>query len=101
MKSSLQKTAQLTLLRTIRVDKLAEYKAGLTGVSYNDLLVKALAKALSVYPKACVQLVDGRVVEQKNMDIGLAVAMEEGLIVPVIRGADKLCWKILRRNAKT
>lgn len=100
MKSSLQKTAQLTLLRTIRVDKLAEYKAGLTGVSYNDLLVKALAKALSVYPKACVQLADGRAIEQNNMDIGLAVAMEEGLIVPVIRSADKLCLEDVAKERK-
>ena len=90
MKSSLQNTAQLTLFRTIRMDALAEYKNSLEGISYNDLLVKAWGMALAAYPKARVQFIEGRAVTKETADIGLAVAMEEGLIVPVIRKADQL-----------
>lgn len=100
MKSSLQNTAQLTLMRTIRVDALAEYKGGKEGISYNDLLVKALGKAICSYPKVLTQFVNGRAVKKESVDIGLAVAVDEGLVVPVIRNVDQLSLKEIAEERK-
>ncbi len=90
MKSSLQNTAQLTHFRTIRVDKLAELKSHLEGISYNDLFMKAYALALKEYEKARVQYINSRAVKKDKIDIGLAVALDDGLIVPAIRNVDQL-----------
>ncbi len=90
MKSSLQNTAQLTHFRTVKVDKLAELKENLEGISYNDILMKAYALALKAYEKARVQYVGSRAIKKENIDIGLAVALDNGLIVPAMRRVDQL-----------
>lgn len=90
MKSSLQNTAQLTLFRTIRMDELEKYKVGKEGISYNDLLVKALGMAIASCPKMQVQFIGDRAVNKKEIDIGLAVSVEDGLLVPVIRNVDQM-----------
>lgn len=100
MKNSLQNTAQLTHFKTVRVDSLAEYKAGLEGVSYNDLLVKAFGKALKEYEKARVQFVGSRAVRMDKIDIGLAVALDDGLIVPAIRNVDVLSLEQITEERK-
>jgi pyruvate/2-oxoglutarate dehydrogenase complex dihydrolipoamide acyltransferase (E2) component len=51
--------------------------------------VRALALALAEAPGAAAKLIGNRVVESNSIDVGIAVEAEDGIMVPVIRGADK------------
>ena len=51
--------------------------------------VRALARALSEAPGAAAKLIGNRVVESNSIDVGIAVEAEDGIMVPVIRAADK------------
>jgi len=59
-------------------------------VSYNDMLIAAVARALSESPMANASWTDAGIIQHGRVDIGVAVALPEGLITPVIRNADKL-----------
>lgn len=58
-------------------------------VSFNDLIVKAVAKALVRIPQVNVSFAEDKLLLKKQVHIGVAVALEQGLIVPVLRDADK------------
>ena len=69
-----------------------EYAAGLPNpakVSYNDLIVKAVALALESMPEVNVSFDGDQLLFKSRINVGIAVALETGLIVPVIRDADK------------
>jgi pyruvate/2-oxoglutarate dehydrogenase complex dihydrolipoamide acyltransferase (E2) component len=51
--------------------------------------LRALALALSENPNAAAKLIGNRVVQSNSIDVGIAVEAEDGIMVPVIRGADK------------
>lgn len=51
--------------------------------------LRALALALAENPSAAAKLVGGRVVQASSIDIGVAVEAEDGIMVPIIRAADK------------
>ena len=55
-----------------------------------DLLIKATAIALREYPEANSAWVDGAIQRNSQVNLGIAVAAGDGLVVPVIRDADKL-----------
>jgi pyruvate dehydrogenase E2 component (dihydrolipoamide acetyltransferase) len=57
-------------------------------VSVNDLIVRACAQALIAHPQAHRSYVDGRHVYHSHAQVGIAVALDDGLIVPVLRDAD-------------
>jgi len=57
-------------------------------VSVNDLIVRACAQALMLHPQAHRSYVDGRHVYHAHVHAGIAVALDDGLIVPVLRDAD-------------
>ena len=59
-------------------------------ITYSDLLVKLVAAALSQHPRVNAAWRDGAIVVHDAVNIGLAVAVEDGLIVPVIHRADTL-----------
>ncbi len=58
-------------------------------VSINDLIIKAAAIALRRVPQANASWTDDAVIQFKDVDISVAVATDNGLITPIIRGADK------------
>jgi pyruvate dehydrogenase E2 component (dihydrolipoamide acetyltransferase) len=58
-------------------------------VTYTDLLVKVVAAALRDYPRLNASWRSGSITLHEEINIGLAVAVDEGLIVPVIHHADK------------
>ncbi|OJH39666.1 pyruvate dehydrogenase complex dihydrolipoamide acetyltransferase [Cystobacter ferrugineus] len=66
-----------------------EAKALESKVSVNDIIVKASAMALRRYPKMNVSLQGDAILHFESVDVGIAVAIEEGLITPIIRDADK------------
>jgi pyruvate dehydrogenase E2 component (dihydrolipoamide acetyltransferase) len=57
-------------------------------VSVNDLIVRACALALIEHPQAHRSYIDGRHAYHPHANIGIAVALDDGLIVPVVREAD-------------
>ncbi len=57
-------------------------------ISYNDIVIKAAAAALRQHPKVNVSWLGDKMRFNKHIHIGVAVAVEEGLLVPVIRFAD-------------
>jgi pyruvate dehydrogenase E2 component (dihydrolipoamide acetyltransferase) len=58
-------------------------------ISFNDFIVRACALALRKFPNVNAQLVDGRLRTFDSAHVGIAVALPEGLIVPVLREADR------------
>jgi pyruvate dehydrogenase E2 component (dihydrolipoamide acetyltransferase) len=58
-------------------------------VSYNDILIKAVARALKEVPAVNASWGKEAITEHAQVDIGIAVALPEGLITPVLRNADK------------
>ena len=69
-------------------------------VSVNDLIVRACAQALVAHPQAHRSYVDGRHVYHAHAHIGIAVALDDGLIVPVIRDADTKSLRALAAEAR-
>lgn len=60
-----------------------------TKITYSDLLVKAVALTLRRHARVNASWIDGKIVANGGVHIGLAVAVEDGLLVPVIRDADR------------
>jgi pyruvate dehydrogenase E2 component (dihydrolipoamide acetyltransferase) len=57
-------------------------------LSVNDFVIKALALALQRVPDANVSWTEGGMLKHKHSDIGVAVAMPNGLITPIVRNAE-------------
>ncbi len=99
MTSSLQTMAQVTLhfdadateLAAYRERRLPEIEAR-TGVrvTYTDILVKVVAKALRAHPIMNSTLEEAGIKILEDVNVGVAVASERGLIVPVVANADKV-----------
>ncbi|GAB1307540.1 pyruvate dehydrogenase complex dihydrolipoamide acetyltransferase [Urechidicola sp. KH5] len=60
-----------------------------TKISFNDMVVKATAKALKQHPQVNSQWFDDKMVLNHHVHIGVAVAVEDGLVVPVVKYADE------------
>lgn len=58
-------------------------------ISLNDFIIAAAARALREFPEVNASYEDDRVRILRDVNVGVAVAVEEGLITPVIRGADQ------------
>ena len=101
MHGSLRDTAQLTMdmevamddAVTLRRDLVAEWEGDGIRVTYTDLVLRAATKALSQHPAMNSALQDDVLVRFEAVHIGLAVALEEGLIVPVIKDAQSRSLK--------
>jgi len=65
-------------------------------VAFNDFVIKACGKALRLFSAVNSRWVSGGVERRSEVNVGLAVALDEGLIVPVVREVDK---KSLRQVA--
>lgn len=59
-------------------------------ITYTDLLVKCVASALREHPRLNASWIDGEIMGNEEINIGLAVAVEDGLLVPVVAQADGL-----------
>ena len=66
------------------------YQAEGRRISYNDLILKAVAAALVEHPRLNAHFVDGRLLQQAGVDLGIATDTGSGLLVPVLRGAQDL-----------
>jgi pyruvate dehydrogenase E2 component (dihydrolipoamide acetyltransferase) len=84
------------LVREVQAARLQEWreaaraKPGCEALTVTDLLVRICAAALRDQPRVNATWQQGAVVAQEEVNVGLAVATDEALVVPVIHGADKL-----------
>lgn len=98
MHASLQNTAQLTIFTEVDVTGMVsflnlvreEYKKDETvRVSYNDVIILATSRVLKRFPIMNSTLVGDEILLHNAVNMGIAVALPDGLIVPVLREADK------------
>jgi pyruvate dehydrogenase E2 component (dihydrolipoamide acetyltransferase)/2-oxoglutarate dehydrogenase E2 component (dihydrolipoamide succinyltransferase) len=97
MHRSLSISAQLTVMGEIDMTEMVKLRQSLvnqeeaigTRITYTDLFVFVTAKLLRDYPIVNASLIDNEIKIWENINIGVATALEEGLIVPVVKDADK------------
>jgi pyruvate dehydrogenase E2 component (dihydrolipoamide acetyltransferase) len=91
---SWQEIPHFFLLREVNASRLiawresAKRQHGLN-VTYTDLLVRAVAETLRAHPGANASWRDGAITRHAEINVGIAVASDEGLVVPVIHRADQ------------
>jgi len=95
MTSSWTTAPHFYLVREVNVSRLASWlqqarKQTGAHISYTDLLVRLVAAAIARNPAVNGSWRDGTVVRNADINIGLAVALDDGLVVPVIHRADTL-----------
>lgn len=69
-------------------------------ISVTDLLIKACASALRAHPEVNSSWGGDHIVRRGHVNVGVAVALEEGLIVPVVRDADRLTLREVSARAR-
>jgi pyruvate dehydrogenase E2 component (dihydrolipoamide acetyltransferase) len=69
-------------------------------VSFNDMIVKACAMALQKHPKVNSHWTDTSTLIAKHIHIGVAVAVDDGLLVPVLKFADQMTFNQIGANVK-
>lgn len=92
-----------TLHTDVQADKLWQLKQEVSDalgkkVSLNDLLLKAVALAVRECPWMRVSVFDGQIIHRSQVNLGMAVATDKGLLVPVIPQAD--CLSLTEIGAK-
>ena len=98
MAMSVSTMAQVTLTTEVDVTELLNLRESLVSAWRPhrlrpldlDIIIAAVADALKAHPRMNSHLVDGEVRLLKDVNIGVAVAVPDGLVVPVLRGADSL-----------
>src|SRR6266851_841558 len=92
MTESLQSSAQLTLTTEANVTVLVRQRKAPNeqpDLTYNELLIKASALALRKHPRLNSTVVGQEIHVLPEIHVGLAVALDDGLVVPVVRNADQ------------
>ena len=79
---------QFKLERDIDMTRANEQRKR-AGVSYTDVVVSAVARSLAAHPRLRSRFDGDAIVERGGAHVGLAVAVDDGLLVPVIRDADR------------
>ena len=76
-------------------------RAGGETVTHTDLLVRLVAAALREHPRVNATWRDGTIAANDDVNVGIAVATDDGLVVPVVHGADAIeLPEIARRRAE-
>jgi pyruvate dehydrogenase E2 component (dihydrolipoamide acetyltransferase) len=94
------------LTMEINMDKAIEARNSMNEVSpvkisFNDMVIKASAAALRQHPKVNSSWLGDKIRYNDHIHIGMAVAVEEGLLVPVIRFADHKSLSEISKEAKS
>lgn len=106
MHESLQSMAQLTMDMDVAMDDAVRLREQLVGAwredrvrpGYTDLVIAAVAKALEQHPQMNASFGDDEIVLHGAINVGMAVALDDGLIVPVIHHANELSMSALARE---
>jgi pyruvate dehydrogenase E2 component (dihydrolipoamide acetyltransferase) len=98
MHASLTEMAQLTLGTEVTMDAAVALRgqlkqqwsqAGIAVPTVTDFLVRAAALALQDHPRLNASVRDNAIHVQPEINVGVAVALEDGLIVPIVKNADR------------
>jgi pyruvate dehydrogenase E2 component (dihydrolipoamide acetyltransferase) len=103
MVESLHTTAQLTLTMEVDATELVKLRTQLKAdfdLTFTDLIVKAVAKTLKQHPLLNATLIGNEIHLLEAIHIGIAVALQDGLIVPVLRDADKHTVQEIAQEAR-
>ena len=100
MTASKREVPHFYVTSEIDMSEAARLRASLTGIvperiTFTHLLIRALALTLPQHPRVNASWADGAIVYHDDVNIGIAVAVEDGLIAPVLRGCQRLS---LRRS---
>ena len=95
MTRSVREAPQFSISRDVDMTN-ANARRKAVGVSYTDVIVAAAANALRAHPRLRSRFDGGAIVTREATDVGIAVALEAGLIVPVIRDAANKPLRTLR-----
>ncbi len=94
-------TAEVDMAEAMALrEQLNTYDETLTKITLNDMVVKATAKALVKFPAANALFRDDKIYPGAGIHVGIAVALDDGLIVPVVRDADALPLRKLAETSK-
>jgi pyruvate dehydrogenase E2 component (dihydrolipoamide acetyltransferase) len=106
MGQSKREAPHIYLTTAIHMDRAmavrGELNAALEGtkISVNDLIVLACARALRKHPKVNSNYTEAGIVEHGDIHVGVAVALDDGLVVPVIRFADQKSISAISRETR-
>ncbi|MBN1139068.1 MAG: 2-oxo acid dehydrogenase subunit E2 [Anaerolineae bacterium] len=94
MATSVHTTARVTLFRDVSARAFIQLRDRFVArgahIAYNDLIIHICAVALREHPAANARLGEGQIEHLDRVNVGLAVDTERGLLVPVVRDADRL-----------
>ena len=95
MRASLQDMAQLTLMMDVDMDAIvadrsARKASGGATPSYTDYVIAASARALRDHPRVNSQITPDGIALLPRVNVGMAVALDEGLVVPVVPDTDRM-----------
>jgi len=106
MHQSLQTSAQLSMDMTAQMDDAVRLRGqlikewdGEARPTYTDLVIKAVAKALGQHPMMNSRFDDTEITLLREIHMGLAVSVPEGLLVPVIRNVHELNLKQIAQES--
>jgi pyruvate dehydrogenase E2 component (dihydrolipoamide acetyltransferase) len=71
-----------------------------TKISFNDIVLKAVALALKEHPQVNSQWYDDKIVQNHHVHMGVAVAVEDGLVVPVLKFTDEMDLRQIGNTVK-
>jgi len=97
MARSAREAPQFSISRDVDMTA-ADAKRRAAGASFTDVIVAAVATALRAHPRLRSRFDGDALVVSDTIDVGLAVALDAGLIVPVLRGADRKPLGALREE---
>jgi pyruvate dehydrogenase E2 component (dihydrolipoamide acetyltransferase) len=101
MKQSQNENAQTSHRVSVRMDEAVRLRAALEkAVGYNDLIAMATVRALRDFPEMNAELTAEGIWQKEFVNLGVAVAVDDGLIVPVVKDADLLSLKELALAVK-
>ena len=71
-----------------------------TKISFNDIIIKAVALSLKKHKQINSSWVEDKIIHHGNINIGVAVAIEDGLVVPVLKNADFMSFSQISTSVK-
>jgi len=106
---SLSISAQVTAMAEIDMTEVVKLREALvsreetlgTRITYTDLVISAVAKVLREYPTVNASIIDDEIKVWKNVNIAVAVDVEAGLLVPVVKNADQKTLVEISKEVKT
>jgi len=102
MHSSLQSMAQLTLHLDVEMDNVISLRREMQSddelPGYTDFVIASVARALKAHPQLNSQMLENEILQLNEINIGMAVALSDGLVVPVVRNADQLSLNEIAKN---